>query len=120
MFKRLLLTAAAVGMLATSFTASAQTYPVVETVRVRLPNGQYLTLDSGPGSPWWRNERVVTYDRYYYEPEERVYVVYSHDNPPHWPRVREERRIVYVHDHDHDDHHRSHHCPPGQAKKGRC
>ncbi len=71
---------------------------VLESVRVRLPSGQVITVDDG--NDWYRDARVVKYKRYYYEPRQRVYVVYNDD--------------------DHHHHDKGRFCPPGQAKKGRC
>lgn len=87
---------ATLGLALLAGAASAQT---LEHVRVRLPSGQTITVDDGAN--WYRDSRVVTYKRYYYEPRERVYVVYNDD--------------------DHHHHKgKGHFCPPGQAKKGRC
>jgi hypothetical protein len=87
--------------------ASAQT---LEIARVRLPSGQVITIDDGHN--WYQDQRVVTYKRYYYEPRERVYVVYNDDNDYG-------HRGHDMHHRDKDDK-RGHFCPPGQAKKGRC
>lgn len=78
--------------------ATAAQAQVLESVRVRLPNGQVISIDDGDRR-WWRDDRVVMYSRYYYDPADRVYVI--QENPP--PHPREGRW-----------------CPPGQAKKGRC
>lgn len=51
-------------------------------VRVRLPNGTFLSLDDGPSRPWYADRRVSVYDRYYYDPAQRVYVVYDDRHPP--------------------------------------
>ncbi|PZP40584.1 MAG: hypothetical protein DI585_00510 [Pseudomonas fluorescens] len=95
MSSRIALATAALAVMGGAAAANAQT---LETVRVRLPNGQLLSLDS---NDWQHDRRVVEYRRYYYEPRERVYVVYNDDHHHH---------------HKHD----KHWCPPGQAKKGRC
>lgn len=79
MIKRIFFATAAVAMLLASIGAHAQT---LETIRVRLPNGQLLSLTS-PDEYAWRNDaRLVSYDRYYYEPEQRVYVVYTGNGHP--------------------------------------
>ncbi|TKW60637.1 MAG: hypothetical protein DI628_06985 [Blastochloris viridis] len=88
-----LLVASSLASLIIAASAQAQ---VLESVRVRLPTGQVITVDDG--NNWYRDTRVVKYKRYYYEPRERVYVVYNDD----------------------DHHPKGHFCPPGQAKKGRC
>ncbi|MBI1309154.1 MAG: hypothetical protein GC129_04805 [Proteobacteria bacterium] len=92
--------AMAVALLPVAHAASLS----LEAVRVRLPDGQLLTLDDGDS--WWRDPRVVAYNRYYYEPREREYVVYDERHPPYWAHAdhREARRW----------------CPPGHAKHGRC
>ena len=86
-------------ILGLSLLVGAATAQTLEHVRVRLPSGQTITLDDG--NNWYRDERVVAYKRYYYDPNDRVYVVYNDD--------------------DHHHHKgKGHFCPPGQAKKGRC
>lgn len=115
MVKHLFYLGTALALLVGSVSANAQT---LESVRVRLPNGQLLSLTDGPNQRWWRDERVVVYQRYYYEPQQHVYVVYNDNDTRHWPRLHEDR---YEHrDSRHDDHRDGRFCPPGQAKKGRC
>ncbi|RYG60533.1 MAG: hypothetical protein EON60_06865 [Alphaproteobacteria bacterium] len=84
-------------ILGLSLLAGAASAQTLEHVRVRLPSGQTITVDEG--SNWYRDERVVVYKRYYYDPRDRVYVVYNDDEHRHG---------------------KGHFCPPGQAKKGRC
>lgn len=79
---------------------------VLENVRVRLPSGQVITINDG--NDWYHDQRVVTYKRYYYDPHDRVYVVYNDDHDR------------YHHDDHRHGHGKGHFCPPGQAKKGRC
>lgn len=101
--KSLIYGALAVTLLALPLAASASAQ-TLETVRVRLPNGQLLSLDN---DHWQSDQRVVVYKRYYYEPQERVYVVYNDDD--------DYRGHHYKHKKD-----KGHFCPPGQAKKGNC
>lgn len=89
---------AAICLMPGFIAATSANAQVLESVRVRLPSGQVITVDDG--DHWYRDTRVVSYKRYYYEPRERVYVVYNDDHHPH--------------------HKKGHFCPPGQAKKGRC
>jgi P pilus assembly chaperone PapD len=57
--------------------ANAQVNVSIGTVRVRLPNGTYLSLGNTPDRPWWYDSRVAPYRRYIYDPVQRVYVVHS-------------------------------------------
>lgn len=81
--------------LATALLAPLAAPSAQELIRVRLPNGQYLSLDNGEERPWYRDPRVSEYRNWYWDAPNRVYVVK-------------------------DDKFNSHFCPPGQAKKGRC
>ena len=51
--------------------------PAAAFTEYRLPNGQLLTLGDEPANRWYQDQRVVVYHRYYYEPRERVYVVFG-------------------------------------------
>lgn len=88
-----------------SGAAMAQSISIGD-VRVRLPNGESITIGDDYDH-WYRDPRVVAYDHYYYDPDYRGYVVYDNDHPPEWVRK-------------HFKHREHRWCPPGLAKQGRC
>lgn len=80
----------------------------IENARVRLPEGQIITVNQNT-YPWWKDPRVINYHRYVYNPQERLYYVYRNDEDYY-------RRM-----HRRYNTHREHHwCPPGLARQGRC
>lgn len=107
--RSLMLTALATPLLFNALSVNAAALGL-ESARVRLPNGQVVTIDDGRN--WYQDERVVVYKRYYYEPRERVYVVYNDDDHHHGHAM--------PHHGKHKDKKHGHFCPPGQAKKGNC
>lgn len=100
--------------------ANAQVNVSIGAVRVRLPNGTFISVDNTPDRPWWYDQRVAPYRRYIYDPVQRVYVIHSDAYYTRHPRVRyvpierpEPRGHAYGHyknrghgndDHGNDDH----------------
>lgn len=96
---------AALGVLILVSSASANAQITFETVRVRLPSGQTLTLDDCEDRRWYSDHRVTEYRSYYYEPRRREYVVYDNDRN-HFKKRYKHREDKW--------------CNRGQHRNGRC
>lgn len=71
-----LLTLTALGLLC-ALAAHAQPTPMPQSINVILPDGTALTIVDIDGAPWWKDPRILPYDRYVFDPAHSAYRVYS-------------------------------------------
>lgn len=76
--KRFLMTALIMG--STALAAAPQAQVMMQNVDVILPDGTMLTIAEMPNAPWWKDPRVLPYDRYVFDPGHNAYRVYDSAN----------------------------------------
>lgn len=128
MHKFLAAAALAVGLAGTLAAQPAHAQVNISgVVHVRLPGGEVISVRNTPDRPWWRDRRVAVYNRYVFDPVQRVYVIHDYDrypvryvrydrhHPPyghawgHYKHRGHDRDERHDHDHDRDRDHRWHH-----------
>lgn len=73
------LTLTVLGLLAAAATHAQNALPsaTAQSVNVIMPDGSMLAIAELPNAPWWKDPRVLPYDRYVFDPGHNAYRVYD-------------------------------------------